>query len=227
MLFVLAERLKYQQKRKRWSRCSISMGLLLAAAFLSLSCAFSSSGVPRQSHLLNRHTAAPQRAREGARGGQRKDECNPRQFRETLVSSLEDMGLPHFGARSHLLLDAEIPNFLVQDDLQALSGEAKGDVPCGLGHPNWVVGRGGGRGLVALLPLLASTALIPLPRCLTCDFIGIPGCILMNSELLSPCGQLPFPAMTPPSALGERARWAGAPISLSYINVTTAKKRFH
>ena len=108
------------------------MGLLLVAAFLFLPCAFSSSGVSWQSQLLKRHTAAPQHARAGAHGGQREDGCNPRQFRETLVSSLEDMGLPHFGARSHLLLDAETPGFLVQDDLQTLPGEAKGG-----SHAGW------------------------------------------------------------------------------------------
>lgn len=93
------------------------MGLLLAAAFLFLPCAFLSSGVSQQSQLLKRHTAAPQHAGAGAHGGQWEDGCNLRQFRETLVSSLEDTGLPHFGARSHLLLDTETHGFLVQDDL--------------------------------------------------------------------------------------------------------------
>lgn len=75
---------------------------------------------------------APQCAGEGARGGQWKDGCNPRQFRETLESPLEDTGLLHFGARSHLLFNAETPSFLVQDDLQALSAEAEG-----MFHAGW------------------------------------------------------------------------------------------
>lgn len=54
------------------------------------------------------------------------DECNPRQFREMPVSSLEDMGLPHFGAKSHLVLDAQAPSFQVQDDLQASPGDTDG-----------------------------------------------------------------------------------------------------
>lgn len=114
------------------------MGLLLAAAFLFLPCAFSSSGVSRQSPLLKRHMAAPQRAGTGDRGGRWEDGCNPRQFRETLVSSLEDTGLPHFGARSHLLLDAETPAFLVQDDLQAHPGDAEGGSHVGCPPPQAV-----------------------------------------------------------------------------------------
>lgn len=140
------------------------MGLLLAAAFLFLPCAFSSSGVSRQSPLLKRHMAAPRRAGAGDRGGRWEDGCNPRQFRETLVSSLEDTGLPHFGARSHLLLDAETPAFLAQDDLQALPGDAEGGSHVGWAPPGCVLSGGGGRGLVALLPLLASTPLVPFPR---------------------------------------------------------------
>lgn len=93
LLFVLAERLKYQQKRKRWSRCSISMGRLLAAAFLILPCACLSSGASQQSQLPKRHTAAPQRAGAGACARQQNDGCNARQVRETPVSSLEELGL--------------------------------------------------------------------------------------------------------------------------------------
>lgn len=203
------------------------MGLLLAAAFLFLPCAFSSSGVSRQSPLLKRHMAAPQRAGTGDRGGRWEDGCNPRQFRETLVSSLEDTGLPHFGARSHLLLDAETPAFLVQDDLQAHPGDAEGGSHVGWPPPGCVPSRGGGRGLVALLPLLASTALVPLPQHPTCAFTGIPGRIPMNRELLSPCGQLPSPAITPPSAPGERARQAGdTQLSLLHKFKTNKKKGF-
>lgn len=202
------------------------MGLLLAAAFLFLPCAFSSSGVSRQSPLLKRHMAAPQRAGTGDRGGRWEDGCNPRQFRETLVSSLEDTGLPHFGARSHLLLDAETPAFLVQDDLQAHPGDAEGGSHVGWPPPGCVPNRGGGRGLVALLPLLASTALVPLPQHPTCAFTGIPGRIPMNRELLSPCGQLPSPAITPPSAPGKREPGRpGTPSSLSYINSKPTKKK--
>lgn len=64
--------------------------------------------------------------RAGARRGEWEDGCNPRQFRETLVSSLEDTGLPHLGARSHLLLDIETPGFPLQDGLRAPPGEAEG-----------------------------------------------------------------------------------------------------
>lgn len=76
------------------------------------------------------------------------------------------------------------------------------------GPPGWVPSGGGGRGLVALLPLPASTALVPLPRCPTCGFTGILGRIPMNRELLSPREQLPSPAITPPSVPRERDRQA-------------------
>lgn len=39
-------------------------------------------------------------------------------------------------------------------------------------------------------------------------FAGIPGCIPMNRDLLSLRGQLPSPAITPPSVWRERARQA-------------------
>lgn len=73
--------------------------------------------------------------RAGARRGEREDGCNPRQFRETLVSSLEDTGPPHLGARSHLLLDIETPGFPLQDCLRAPPGEAKGWDPVQAGPP--------------------------------------------------------------------------------------------
>lgn len=64
--------------------------------------------------------------RAGARRGEREDGCNPRQFGETLVSSLEDTGPPHLGAWSHLLLDIETPGFPLQDGPRAPPGEAEG-----------------------------------------------------------------------------------------------------
>lgn len=70
----------------------------------------------------------PERLPEGGSGRMDATPGNS----ETLVSSLEDMGLPHFGARSHLLFSAETPSFLVQDVLQALSGEAEG-----MFHAGW------------------------------------------------------------------------------------------
>lgn len=89
-------------------------------------------------------------------------------------------------------------------------GETEGGDPRGLGPPGWGVRSGGrGRGLVALIPLPASTALIPLPRHPTCGFAGIPDRIPMNRDLLSLRGQLPSPAITPPSAPRESARQAG------------------
>lgn len=112
-------------ERERWSRCSISMGLLLAAPFLFLHWAASSSGATRQSRLLKRHMAAPWCAgRVPAEGSGRMDAT--RGNSETLVSSLEDTGLPHLGARSHLLLDIETPGFPLQDGLRAPPGEAEG-----------------------------------------------------------------------------------------------------
>lgn len=79
-------------------------------------------------------------------------------------------------------------------------------------HVGWVPQAGyraEGQVWWPLVPLLASTALIPLPRRLTCGFAGIPGCIPMNRELLSARGQLPSTAITPPSAWGEGSRQAG------------------
>lgn len=60
----------------------------------------------------------------------------------------------------------------------------------------------------------------------TCGFVGIPGCIPMNRELLSARGQLPSPAITPPSAWGRDPGRLGTPSSPSYIKSTTTTKRF-
>lgn len=216
--------IKIPAKRKRWSRCSISTGLLLAAAFLFLLCAFSSSGVSRHSQLLKKHTAAPQHTRVGARGWQQEGGWNLRQFRETLaVSSLEDTELPRFGARSHLL---------------ALG--CRNSCPSGSRGPPGSPGRGRGGG-----PMWAGSPRLgtkqrdrfggPRPslgqHCIsshfhTCGFVGIPGCIPMNRELLSARGQLPSPAITPPSAWGRDPGRLGTPSSPSYIKSTTTTKRF-
>lgn len=55
-----------------------------------------------------------------------EDGCNLREFKETLVFALEDTGLPHLGAQSHLLLDTEPPSFPLQDGLQTPPGKAEG-----------------------------------------------------------------------------------------------------
>lgn len=96
--------------------------------------------VPKKAHGS---TTACQRLPVGGSGRMDATRGNS----DTLVSSLEDMGLPHFGTRSHLLFSAETPRFLAQDDTQALSGEAEGMFQCRLGHPGWVARSGGGRGL--------------------------------------------------------------------------------
>jgi len=141
----------------------------------------------------------------GARRGRREDGCSLRQSGEALASSLEDTGLPRFGARSHLLMDAEAHGFLVQDDVQAPPGEAEGG-----SHPGWApqAGDHAEEDGEVWWPSSLSTARVPLPRHLTCCLAGIPSRIPMNRELLSPRGQSPSPAITPP-ALGGRARQAG------------------
>lgn len=121
---IPAEKKEMEQMQHLHGASSHSRFPVPVLCFLIL---WSATAVP----VTKKARGAPQCAGEGARGGQQKDGYNPRRFRD-IESSLEDTGLPHFGARSHLLFNAETPSFLVQDDIQALSGEAEG-----MFHAGW------------------------------------------------------------------------------------------